>query len=131
MRKHPAVLLAPVAWGPRTDRRRSAQHHLVPAQLYAHLDHLAPGGLVFLRLLWAAANWSVDYFVITSRRFIETNRPQTVDPRQRPSATIVQRVHTEEVTGSIPVSPTSVLAGQPRFRLGAYSFRASDVPGRQ
>ena len=34
------------------------------------------------------------------------NRPQTVDLRQRPSATIVRRVHTEEVTGSIPVSPT-------------------------
>ena len=29
--------------------------------------------LVFLRLLRAASNWSVDYFVITSRRFIETS----------------------------------------------------------
>jgi len=29
-------------------------------------------GVVFLRFLWAAINWSVDYFIITSHRFIET-----------------------------------------------------------
>ena len=33
----------------------------------------AAWGLVFLRLLWAAANWAVDYFVITSHRFVETS----------------------------------------------------------
>ena len=30
-------------------------------------------GLVFLRFLWAATNWAVDYFVVTSHRFIETS----------------------------------------------------------
>jgi len=74
VRKHPAVLLAPVAW---------AVLGLIAAAvlsgtLFRHSSTLtwivwAAWGLVFLRLLWAAANWAVDYFVITSRRFIETS----------------------------------------------------------
>ena len=73
VRKHPAVLLAPVAW---------AVLGLVAAAvlsdtLFRHSSTLtwvvwAAWGLVFLRFLWAALNWSVDYFVITSHRFIET-----------------------------------------------------------
>jgi uncharacterized membrane protein YdbT with pleckstrin-like domain len=72
VRKHPAVLLAPVAW---------AVLGLVVAAvlsdtLFRHSSTLtwivwAVWGLVFLRLLWAAANWYVGYFVITSHRFIE------------------------------------------------------------
>jgi len=74
VRKHPAVLLAPVAW---------AVLGLVAAALlsetvFRHSSTLtwlvwAAWGLVFLRFLWAALNWAVDYFVITSRRFIETS----------------------------------------------------------
>ena len=74
VRKHPAVLLAPVAW---------AVLGLIAAAvlsttLFRHSSTLtlivwAAWGLVFLWLLWSAANWAVDYFVITSRRFIETS----------------------------------------------------------
>jgi len=74
VRKHPAVLLAPVAW---------AVIGLVIAAvlsdtLLRHDSGLtwivwAIWGLVFLRFLWAALNWSVDYFVVTSHRFIETS----------------------------------------------------------
>jgi uncharacterized membrane protein YdbT with pleckstrin-like domain len=74
VRKHPAVLLAPVAW---------AVIGLVIAAvlsdtLLRHNSGLtwivwAIWGLVFLRFLWAAINWSVDYFVVTSHRFIETS----------------------------------------------------------
>ena len=74
VRKHPAVLLAPVAW---------AVLGLIAAAvlsttLFRHSSTLtwivwAAWGLVFLRLLWAATNWAVDYFVITSHRFVETS----------------------------------------------------------
>ncbi len=74
VRKHPAVLLAPVAW---------AVVGLVVAAvlsdtLLRHESALtwiiwAAWGLVFLRLLWAALNWAVDYFVVTSHRFILTS----------------------------------------------------------
>jgi uncharacterized membrane protein YdbT with pleckstrin-like domain len=74
VRKHPAVLLAPVAW---------AVVGLVAAAvlsdtLFRHSSTLTwivwgAWGLVFLRFLWAALNWAVDYFVVTSHRFIETS----------------------------------------------------------
>jgi uncharacterized membrane protein YdbT with pleckstrin-like domain len=74
VRKHPAVLLAPVAW---------AVIGLIIAAvlsdtLFRHASGLtwiiwAIWGLVFLRFLWHAINWSVDYFVVTSHRFIETS----------------------------------------------------------
>ena len=74
VRKHPAVLLAPVAW---------AVIGVVVAAvlsdtLLRHASALiwivwAIWGLVFLRFLWAALNWSVDYFVVTSHRFILTS----------------------------------------------------------
>ena len=73
VRKHPAVLLAPVAW---------AVVGLIIAAVLSdtvlrHSSGLtwiiwAIWGVVFLRFLWAAINWSVDYFIITSHRFIET-----------------------------------------------------------
>jgi uncharacterized membrane protein YdbT with pleckstrin-like domain len=74
VRKHPAVLLAPVAW---------AVIGLVIAALLSDtvLRHdsgltwivWAIWGIVFLRFLWAAITWAVDYFVVTSHRFIETS----------------------------------------------------------
>ena len=74
VRKHPAVLLAPVAW--------AVIGLVIAAVLSDTLLRHNPGltwivwaiwGLVFLRFLWAALNWSVDYFVVTSHRFIETS----------------------------------------------------------
>ena len=74
VRKHPAVLLAPLAW---------AVLGLIVAAvlsdtLFRHSSALTwivwgVWGLVFLRFLWAAINWSVDYFVVTSHRFILTS----------------------------------------------------------
>ena len=74
VRKHPAVLLAPIAW---------AVIGLIVAALLSDtlLRHdsaltwivWAIWGLVFLRFLWAAINWAVDYFVVTSHRFIQTS----------------------------------------------------------
>ena len=74
VRKHPAVLLAPVAW---------AVIGLVVVAvlsdtLLRHDSALtwivwAIWGLVFLRFLWAAINWAVDYFVVTSHRVIQTS----------------------------------------------------------
>jgi uncharacterized membrane protein YdbT with pleckstrin-like domain len=74
VRKHPAVLLAPVAW---------AVVGLILAAVLTEtvLRHStaltwiiwAVWGLIFLRFLWAALNWSVDYFVVTSHRFIQTS----------------------------------------------------------
>jgi hypothetical protein len=72
VRKHPAVLLAPVAW---------AVLGLVAAAvlsdtLFRHSSTLtwilwAAWGLIFLRFIWAALNWAFDYFVVSSHRFIE------------------------------------------------------------
>jgi uncharacterized membrane protein YdbT with pleckstrin-like domain len=72
VRKHPAVLLAPVGWAVLG----LIVAALLSVTLFRHSSTLtlivwAVWGLVFLRLLWAAANWYVDYFVITSHRFIE------------------------------------------------------------
>jgi uncharacterized membrane protein YdbT with pleckstrin-like domain len=74
VRKHPAVLLAPVVW---------AVVGLILAAVLSDtvLRHdsgltwiiWAIWGLVFLRFLWAALNWAVDYFIVTSYRFIETS----------------------------------------------------------
>jgi uncharacterized membrane protein YdbT with pleckstrin-like domain len=74
VRKHPAVLLGPVAWAvaglilaavltETVLRRSSALTWIV----------WAAWGLLFLRFLWAAINWAVDYFVVTSHRFIQTS----------------------------------------------------------
>ena len=72
VRKHPAVLLAPVAWAVLGIIAAA----LLSTTLFRHSSTLtlivwAAWGVIFLRLLWVAANWAVDYFVITSRRFIE------------------------------------------------------------
>ena len=74
VRKHLAVIMAPAIW---------AVVGLILAALLTDtlLRHdsaltwiiWAIWGLVLLRFLWAALNWSVDYFVVTSHRFIETS----------------------------------------------------------
>ena len=46
---------------------------------------------------------------------------QTYELRQRPVLTFLPLVHTEEVTGSIPVSPTQ-LTGQLRSRNWPFSI---------
>jgi len=60
VRKHPAVLLAPVAWAVLGLIAAA----LLSTTLFRHSSTLtwivwAAWGLVFLRLLWAAANWAV------------------------------------------------------------------------
>ena len=74
VRKHPAVLLAPVAW--------AVIGLLIAAVLSDTLLRHDSGltwivwaiwGIVFLRFLWAAINWAVDYFIVTSHRFIQTS----------------------------------------------------------
>jgi uncharacterized membrane protein YdbT with pleckstrin-like domain len=74
VRKHPAVLLAPVVWAAGglivavvlSDTWFKHQHTLFLLLWLAWL-------LVFLRFLWAAFNWAVDYFIVTSHRFILTS----------------------------------------------------------
>ena len=73
VRKHPAVLLAPVAW--------AAGGLILAVVLSDLLKHDSTvlsllwlaWGLVFLYFLWKAFNWSVDYFIVTSHRFILTS----------------------------------------------------------
>jgi uncharacterized membrane protein YdbT with pleckstrin-like domain len=74
VRKHPAVLLGPVAW---------AAGGLILAAVLSDtlLKHQSTvllliwlaWGLVFLRFLWEAFTWAVDYFIVTSHRFILTS----------------------------------------------------------
>ena len=74
VRRHPATLLAPVAW---------AAGGLILAAVLSDtfLKHQSTAllivwliwGLVFLRFLWYAFQWAVDYFIVTSHRFILTS----------------------------------------------------------
>jgi uncharacterized membrane protein YdbT with pleckstrin-like domain len=73
VRKHPAVLLAPVAW--------AAGGLIVATVVSAVFKHQSTllwlvwlvWALVFLRFLWEAFNWAVDYFIVTTNRFILTS----------------------------------------------------------
>jgi hypothetical protein len=74
VRKHPAVLIAPIIY---------ALVGLVLALVLSGtlLRHYSPllyavwigWILLALNLLWAAINWAVDYFVVTSQRMIQTS----------------------------------------------------------
>jgi uncharacterized membrane protein YdbT with pleckstrin-like domain len=71
VRQHPAVLIGPSAL--------ALGGLLVAGVLTATVIHgvLAAimwiaWGLLFLRLVWKAANWSVDYFVVTTERLLLT-----------------------------------------------------------
>jgi uncharacterized membrane protein YdbT with pleckstrin-like domain len=74
VRKHPAVMLTPIVW---------AAGGLIVAAVLSDtlLKHHSTlmllvwigWGLIFLRFLWEAMNWSVAYFVVTSHRFILTS----------------------------------------------------------
>jgi len=115
VRKHPAVLLAPVAW---------AALGLVAAAvlsdtLFRHSSTLTwvvwgAWGLVFLRFLWAALNWYVDYFVITSHRFIETSGLFTRNVAMMPMAKVTDMTFRQSFLGRIFGYGTFILesAGQ-------------------
>ncbi len=71
VRQHPAVLISPSA--------QALGGLLVAGVLNATLVHgvlaviIWAGWLVlFLRLIWKAVNWSVDYFVVTTERLLLT-----------------------------------------------------------
>jgi uncharacterized membrane protein YdbT with pleckstrin-like domain len=74
VRRHPAVMFGPIAW---------AVGGLIAAAVLSDtlLKHQSTAlaiawiiwGLVFLRLLFKAATWAVDYFVVTSQRMILTS----------------------------------------------------------
>ena len=115
VRKHPAVLLAPVAW---------AVAGLVIAAVLSDtvLRHdsaltwiiWAIWGVVFLRFLWAALNWSVDYFVVTSHRFIETSGLFTRRVAMMPVAKVTDMTFKRTFLGRVLGYGTFVLesAGQ-------------------
>lgn len=74
VRKHPAVLLGPIAL--------TVAGLIVAAvlsyTLFRHNSTLVAvtwiaWGALLLRLLWATANWAVDYFVVTSQRMLLTS----------------------------------------------------------
>lgn len=74
VRKHPAVLIGPIT---------VALAGLIAAAVLSdtilrHRSGLLAAvwivwGILFVRLLWKAANWAVDYFVVTSQRMILTS----------------------------------------------------------
>jgi hypothetical protein len=55
---------------------------------------------------------------------------QTYDLRQRPALTSVLLVHTEEVTGSIPVSPTQVSRPVPIVAAAVQAALQAGKPSR-
>src|SRR5215472_13018875 len=74
VRMHPAVLLGPIAWAAgglilAAVLSDTVLKHQTTLTLIAWLAW----GLVFLRFLWKAFQWAVDYFVVTSHRFILTS----------------------------------------------------------
>jgi len=115
VRKHPAVLLAPVAW---------AVIGLVIAAVLSDtvLRHdsgltwiiWAIWGVVFLRFLWAALNWAVDYFVVTSHRFIETSGLFTRKVAMMPLAKVTDMTFKRSFLGRLLGYGTFILesAGQ-------------------
>jgi uncharacterized membrane protein YdbT with pleckstrin-like domain len=115
VRKHPAVLLAPVAW---------AVVGLVIAAVLSdtvlrHESGLtwiiwAIWGVVFLRFLWAALNWAVDYFVVTSHRFIETSGLFTRRVAMMPLAKVTDMTFKRSFLGRVLGYGTFILesAGQ-------------------
>ena len=70
VRMHPAMLLGPISL---------VLAGLVVAGLLSSVAHggaldliWLAWGLLLLRLIWKVANWSVDYFVVTSQRMLLT-----------------------------------------------------------
>ena len=71
VRMHPAMLLGPISL---------VLAGLVVAGLLSSVAHSSGAldliwlawGLLLLRLIWKVANWSVDYFVVTSQRMLLT-----------------------------------------------------------
>ena len=115
VRKHPAVLLAPVAWAVLGLIAAA----LLSDTLFRHSSTLTliiwvVWGLIFLRLLWAAANWYVDYFIITSQRFIEITGLLTRDVAMMPMGKVTDMTFRLPLLGRIFGYGTFILesAGQ-------------------
>jgi membrane protein YdbS with pleckstrin-like domain len=74
VRQHPAVLMSPVllALGGLV-LAVVLQGSILKAQSGAIAVIWILWGILFLRALWAAATWAVDYFVVTSQRMILTS----------------------------------------------------------
>jgi uncharacterized membrane protein YdbT with pleckstrin-like domain len=115
VRKHPAVLLAPVAW--------AVVGLVIAAVLSDTVLRHDPGltwiiwaiwGVVFLRFLWAALNWAVDYFVVTSHRFIETSGLFTRKVAMMPLAKVTDMTFKRSFLGRLLGYGTFILesAGQ-------------------
>jgi uncharacterized membrane protein YdbT with pleckstrin-like domain len=74
VRKHPAVLIGPIA----VTVLGLIVAAVLSYTLFRHngtllaLVWIVFGGLL-LRLLWRTASWTVDYFVVTSHRMLETS----------------------------------------------------------
>ncbi len=74
VRKHPAILIAPTVQavgGLLVAAILSATilHHDKPLLIIVWLAWVA----LLLRMIWAAVNWAVDYFVVTSERMLLTS----------------------------------------------------------
>ncbi len=74
VRKHPAILIAPTlqaVGGLLVAAILSATilHHDKPLLIIVWLAWVA----LLLRMIWAAVNWAVDYFVVTSERMLLTS----------------------------------------------------------
>jgi len=74
VRQHPAVLMSPVlvALGGLV-LTVVLQGSILKAQSGLTAVIWILWGILFLRALWAAASWAVDYFVVTSQRMILTS----------------------------------------------------------
>jgi len=74
VRQHPAVLMSPVlvALGGLV-LTVVLQGSILKAQTGLMAIIWILWGVLFLRALWAAASWAVDYFVVTSQRMILTS----------------------------------------------------------
>ncbi len=115
VRKHPAVLIGPAAL---------ALGGLIVAALLT--DTLLRGqstliyaiwivwGILFLRLLWKTAEWSVSYFIVTSRRMIETSGLITRKVAMMPMAKVTDMTFRRNFLGRVLGYGTFVLesAGQ-------------------
>src|SRR6516164_9747929 len=74
VRRHPAVLLTPVAWAALGLILAAVlSDTFVKHQSTALLIVWLIWGLVFLRFLWFAFQWALDYFIVASYRFFMTS----------------------------------------------------------
>ncbi len=100
VRRHPAVLLGPSALAIGGLLAAFA----LTATLLRNDDLLiwivwGLWGLLMLRLIWVAVNWSVDYFVITSKRILLTSGVFTRNVAMMPLTKVVDMSFQRSFTG--------------------------------